>query len=103
MTCMCVWHEDYWYGGYSNVYNKLGNELIVNNYCLVNLLELNKYDTVGFEISVSGELYFSFNGVNQRLAASDVYSKDKDIYAAVNVSGRCTALRIIRAGQTHHK
>lgn len=85
-----------WYG--NKVYNTLSGYRNKKSYGFFDLNNSKKGDRIGLHIKENGKLFFFHNGVDQGLAADNIYSRNVDIYAVVEVCGSCTALKITRAG-----
>ena len=63
-----------------------------------NLENLREGDRLGLRVSHDGVLTFFVNGKSQGVAAQAVYQEGYDLYAVADVYGRCTAVRLTRAG-----
>ena len=68
-------------------------------YGFTNLNDLREGDRLGLRVSHDGVLTFFVNGKSQGVAAQGVYQEGYDLYAVVDVYGRCTAVRITRASK----
>ena len=89
----CMWSSH-------RVFNKLFgcSGPIEREYSSTRLEHLREGDHLGLRVSHDGVLTFFVNGKSQGVAAQGVYQEGYDLYAVVDVYGRCTAVRITRAG-----
>ena len=58
---------------------------------------LDKYETIGMQVTENGDLYFYVDGVCQGLAASNVYLDGYDIYPFFELRGNVHVVRITKA------
>ena len=88
----CVW-----------VNQRLCNNLVtpreVSDYGYVNLNDLREGDCVGLHLSQDGVLEFFVNGESQGIATKNIYTRNSDVYAVVDHTGRCVATVITKAGE----
>ena len=89
----CMWSSH-------RVFNKLVGYSgpIEREYSSTRLENLHEGNRLGLRVSYDGVLTFFVNGKSQGIAAQDVYQEGYDLYPVVDVYGRCTAVRITRAG-----
>lgn len=88
---VCIWFGD-------TIFNRLNGEHLEKMYGTVNLRSIKEGDRIQLQVLTNGELSFTFNGIDQGLAAMNVYSEEYDAYVVVDF-GKCTKLSITRAGQ----
>ena len=90
----CVWSVDQVNNklvGYSGPTERM--------YSSTNLENLREGDRLGLQVSHDGVLTFFVNGKSQGVAAQGVYQEGYNMYAVVDVYGRCTAVRITKASK----
>ena len=58
---------------------------------------LDKWDTLGMQVTENGELYFYVKGVCQGLAATNVYLEGYDIYPFFELRGNVHVVRVTKA------
>ena len=90
----CIW-------SYLFLFNKLAGSsgpCSHKKYGSANLENLREGDRLGLQVSHDGVLTFFVNGKSQGVAAQGVYQEGYDLYAVVDVYGRCKAVGITRAG-----
>lgn len=90
----CTWRGDMVYNGFSDSLRK-------TKYGIVDLHNIYRNDTIGMCLRADGDLFFFVNGFSQGRAASNVYTESFDVYPVVCIRGKCTAVRIIRAGLSY--
>lgn len=83
------------------VYNGLSGDITVTRYGSTKLSDLKTGDKVAVRLYGTGNLHFLLNGVDQGLAARNVYREDWDTYPVIRVRGRHNAVKITRVGMTH--
>lgn len=89
----CIWWRD-------EIYNRLSSVLIRKlSYGSENLCHLETYDRVGMRLEFDGVLSFFVNGMNQGVAVWGLNKKGYDVYPVIDVNGRCSAVKITKAGQ----
>lgn len=87
----CVWWDN-------RLYDRFGGNVVTRKYGLVDLYNLDRGDRVGMRLTPNGDLVFFVNGVRQGIAALGVHKVGYDVYPVVDVSTRCYAVKITRAG-----
>ena len=84
---------------------KLSNNLVNpgerSDYGYVDLRDLREGDFVGLCLSQDGVLEFTVNGESQGIAATNIYTRDTDVYAVVDHRGSCIATVITKAGECY--
>lgn len=81
------------------IHNKMNPENITETVYgyRTSLRLLSKFDTLGMQVTETGDLYFYVNGVCQGLAASNVYLEGFDIYPIFELRGNVHVVRITKA------
>ena len=72
-----------WYG--QKLLNNLVTPYEVSDYGNVDLDDLSEGDRVGLCLSENGVLEFFVNGENQGIAARDIYTRNSDVYAHLEI------------------
>ena len=90
----CVWDGQ-------TLHNNLVTPRKESDYGYVDLNDLREGDCVGLRLSQGGVLEFTVNGESQGIAAKNVYTRDTDVYVAVDHYGQCIATVITKAGECY--
>ena len=90
----CVWSSD-------KVHNRLqtNQNVLERQYGFRNLDSLREGDRLGLRLTHNGSLVFFVNGMDQGVAAENVYEKGHEVYAVVDHYANCKSTIITRAGR----
>ena len=88
----CVWAGQL-------LFNNLVTPREWSDYGYVDLDDLREGDCVGLRLSQDGVLEFFVNGKSQGIAAKNIYTRNRDVYAVVDHYGQCVATVITKAGE----
>ena len=91
-TNHCVW-------GDQRLYNNLVTPEEESDYGYVDLDDVCVGDCVGLRLSQDGVLEFFVNGESQGIPAKNIYTRNSDVYAVVDLYGDGVATVITKAGE----
>ena len=94
-SCMCFKSK---FKEKTEFQNNLGYIHLLKYYGLVDFCKLQENDCLGLQLSPEGDLSFFVNGINQGVAAHDVYQDGYEVYCFIEMVEGYKSVEIIRAG-----